>query len=106
MATTLARRDYLLRLLGNATPGTTNPVVDHLGRSIPSSTVDSLGRSVVAPAWIIATVYAAGALVTVTASNKVLRCTVGGTSHASTPPVAPGHGLTVTDNTVTWIQLN
>lgn len=100
MATTTRRRDFLLRLLQNATPGTTDPVLDTYGRVV--TTTDHLGRPTTAPAWIIGTVYAVGDLVTNVASGKVLQCTVGGTSHASTPPTAPAIGSTVTDNTVTW----
>ena len=38
-------------------------------------------------------------------NEQVLEVTVAGTSHASTKPVAPAVGTTVTDNTVTWIRL-
>lgn len=104
--TTLRRRDHLLRLLANATPGTTDPALDSLGRSVVTGDVDFLGRPLTAPAWIIGTVYAAGALVTNVASGKVLMCTIGGTSHAATPPTAPAIGSTVTDNTVTWLAIS
>lgn len=104
MATSLRRRDHLLRPLQNATPGTTDPVLDTLGRTVTDT--DHLGRSNVAPAWIIGTVYAVGDLVTNVASGAVLQCTVGGTSHASTPPTAPAYGETVTDNTVTWRRIH
>lgn len=106
MATsTLRRRDHLLRLLQNATPGTTDPALDSLGRSVATGNLDYLGRPLTAAAWIAATVYAAGDLVTQVASAKVLQCTVGGTSHATTAPVVPGYGLTVVDNTATWVQI-
>lgn len=100
--TTLKRRDYLLRPLANATPGTTDPALDSLGRSVVTGNLDFMGRPLTAAAWVIGTVYAAGDLVTNVATGKVLLCTVGGTSHAATPPTAPAHGSTVTDNTVTW----
>lgn len=105
MATSLKRRDHLLRLLANATPGTTDPTLDYLGR-VNTATVDFMGRANTAPAWIIGTVYAAGDLVTNVATSKVLVCTVGGTSHASTPPTAPAIGSTVTDGTVTWLAIH
>lgn len=103
--TTLRRRDYLLRPLANATPGTTDPALDSLGRSVVTGDLDHLGRPLTAQAWVIGTVYAAGAIVTNVASGKALLCTVGGTSHAATPPTAPAVGSTVTDNTVTWMTI-
>lgn len=104
MATTLRRRDHLLRLLQNATPGTTDPVLDTYGRVVTNT--DHLGRATTAPAWIIGTVYAVGDLVTNVATGSILQATVGGTSHASTPPTAPAYGATVTDNTVTWRRIH
>ena len=106
MATTTRRRDHLLRLLANATPGTTDPALDTFGRVCPTGNVDYMGRPLAAAAWIIGTVYAAGALVTNVATGCVLECTVGGTSHASTAPTAPAYGATVTDNTVTWRRIH
>ena len=103
MATTLLRRDHLLRVLANATPGTTDPVLDTFGRV--AAAADFLGRANTAAAWATGTVYAAGAIVTNVASGKALLCTVGGTSHAATPPTAPAVGSTVTDNTVTWLAI-
>lgn len=104
MATTLRRRDHLLRLLQNATPGTTDPVLDTYGRTVTNT--DHLGRANTAAAWVIGTVYAAGDIVTLVASGAVMQCTVGGTSHASTAPTAPAYGATVTDNTVTWLRIH
>ncbi|HKY47514.1 MAG TPA: hypothetical protein VJQ79_05960 [Acidimicrobiia bacterium] len=104
MATTLRRRDHMLRLLANATPGTTDPALDFLGRVCIAGNLDYMGRPLTAPAWIAATVYAAGAIVTEVATGKVLQATVGGTSDAA-EPTAPGHGETVEDNTVTWVQI-
>lgn len=104
MATSLRRRDHLLRVLQNATPGTTDPVLDTLGRTVTNT--DHLGRANTAPAWIAATVYAVGDIVTEVATGKVLQATVGGTSHATTEPTAPAHGATVTDNTVTWRRIH
>lgn len=106
MATTLKRRDYLLRVLGNATPGTTDPVTDTLGRSVPAGNIDHLGRPLTAAAWATGTVYAVGDIVTLVASGAVMQVTVAGTSHATTAPVAPAYGATVTDNTVTWRRIH
>lgn len=103
MATTLKRRDYLLRSLGNATPGTTDPVLDTFGRVVTNT--DHLGRPTTAGAWAIGTVYAVGDIVTLVASGAAMQATVAGTSHASTAPTAPAHGATVADNTVTWRRL-
>ncbi|MDP9143709.1 MAG: hypothetical protein M3N43_03275, partial [Actinomycetota bacterium] len=63
-------------------------------------------RPLTAAAWILGTVYAVGDIITLTASGAVMRCTVGGTSHASTAPTAPAYGATVTDNTVTWQRIH
>lgn len=104
MATSTRRRDHLLRLLQNATPGTTDPVLDTYGRV--ATTTDFLGRPTTGIAWVIGTVYAVGDLVTNVATGCILQCTVGGTSHASTPPTAPAYGATVTDNTVTWKRIH
>lgn len=103
--TTLRRRDFLLRPLANATPGTTDPALDSLGRSVVTGDLDFLSRGLTAAAWVAATVYAAGAVITSVATGRVLVCTVGGTSHAATPPTAPAVGSTVTDNTVTWLAI-
>ena len=44
MATTLETQDYIGRALQNATPGTTDPALDYLGREVGASDVDFLGR--------------------------------------------------------------
>lgn len=104
MATSLLRRDHLLRLLQNATPGTTDPVLDTFGRVVTGT--DHLGRANVGQAWATGTVYAVGDLRTLVATGAIVEATVGGTSHAATPPTAPAHGATVTDNTVTWRRIH
>lgn len=48
MATSLHTHDYIGRALANATPGTTDPVRDFLGR-LTTATVDFLGRTLVTP---------------------------------------------------------
>lgn len=45
--TTTNTKDYLGRALGNASPGTTDPVTDYLGRETVGD-VDYLGRALVA----------------------------------------------------------
>lgn len=60
---------------------------------------------VVAAAWVAGAVRAVGALVKPTVANgHYYRCTVAGTSHASTQPTWPTTGGTVTDGTATWID--
>lgn len=104
MATTLTLRDHLLRPLQNATPGTTDPVLDSIGRAIDSGDVDYMGRAVVATLWAIATTYSLGDYVELS-TGEVLVCIVGGDSHASAEPTPPGYGATVVDNAATWRQL-
>jgi hypothetical protein len=48
MATTTRTKDYMGRALANATPGTTDPVLDFLGREILAGNLDYLGRALVA----------------------------------------------------------
>jgi hypothetical protein len=104
MATSLMRRDFLLRPLQNATPGTTDPVLDTFGRTVVNT--DHLGRANVGQAWATGTAYSVGDIRTLVASGAIVQVTVAGTSHASTPPTAPAHGATVTDNTVTWRRIH
>ena len=48
MATSTHTHDYMGRELQNATPGTTDPVLDYLGRET-TATVDYMGRDLVTP---------------------------------------------------------
>jgi hypothetical protein len=48
MATSTHTHDYMGRELQNATPGTTDPVLDFLGRET-TATVDFVGRLLVTP---------------------------------------------------------
>ena len=48
MATSTHTHDYLGRPLANATPGTTDPVLDYLGRAT-TATLDFIGRALVTP---------------------------------------------------------
>jgi len=99
MATTIFRRDHLLRRILN--PGTT--ATDYLGR-LTTSTLDSSGRALVAIDWPGAVANTLGQLVDIPATRIVYRCTVAGTSAAG-DPTAPGVGNTVVSGTTTWLQL-
>lgn len=48
MATSTRTKDYLGRALANAAPGTTDPVLDYLGREVQTGDRDYLGRALVA----------------------------------------------------------
>lgn len=104
MATTLRLRDYLLRPLQNATPGTTDPALDYIGREVDSGDLDSLGRPLVATAWAASTAYDVGDYTELAPGGVVVKATAAGTSDA-TVPIAPGYGNTVVDGTVTWVQV-
>lgn len=97
MATTTSRRDFLSRKLVNPASAS----VDYLGR-VTTSTVDSLGRSLVAPVRINSTAYTLGNLVEFS-TGELFVCTVAGTSAASQPAV-PANGATVVDGTATWTR--
>lgn len=66
--------------------------------------VSSLSVEADAAAWVAATAYAVGDIVKPTTGTGLhyYRCTVAGTSHASTEPTWPTNGSTVSDGTVTW----
>lgn len=102
MATTLRLRDFLGRDLQNATPGTTDPALDSLGREVQSGNVDHLGRGLIATARANTTAYASGAYVEF-ASGKLYRVTTAGTSAAS-PPSESGvdYGEGLTDGTAVY----
>jgi hypothetical protein len=101
MATTLRLRDSLGRALQNATPGTTDPALDFIGRPIVTGNIDYLGRGLIATARANTTAYAAGAYVQF-AGGKLYVATTGGTS-AAAPPSETGvnYGGSLTDGTVT-----
>lgn len=100
MATTLRLRDHLGRLLANATPGTTDPAKDSMGRNVLASNLDYMGRGLIATARANSTAYSAGAYVQF-AGGKLYRVTVGGTSAASPPSETAGYGATQADGTAT-----
>lgn len=101
MATTLRLRDHLGRLLQNATPGTTDPAKDTLGRNVQASNLDFMGRGLIATARANTTAYSTGVYVQF-AGGKLYKVTSGGTSAAS-PPAETGidYGEALTDGTVT-----
>lgn len=102
MATTLRLRDHLGRLLANATPGTTDPAKDYIGRNIAAGNVDTFGRALIATARANTTAYATGVYVQF-AGGKLYYVTSGGTS-AAAPPSETGvnYGGSLTDGTVTY----
>lgn len=99
MATSIFRRDYLMRRL--ITPASAS--VDHLGRAT-TSTVDSTGRALIAIDWPGAVAVALNAYIDVAATRIVYKCTVAGTA-AAAAPTAPGVGNTVVSGTATLLQL-
>lgn len=48
MATTTRTKDYMGRLLINASPGSTNPAKDYMGRPVDTGNKDFIGRALVA----------------------------------------------------------
>lgn len=99
MATTLRLRDHLGRLLINATPGTTDPAKDGLGRNVAASNKDFLGRTLIATARANSTAYALGDYVQF-AGGKLYKTTTAGTSAAAPPSeTGIGYGQTLTDGT-------
>lgn len=115
MPTSTMRKDFLGRWLNNAIPGTTTTVSDFLGRTIKDATHDNMGRLLTfthPAAWVVATVYAAGAKVRRTTGNPdwVFQALNGGTSHATVEPTWPTtlYG-TVVDNAggsqITWQRI-
>jgi len=97
MATTLFRRDHLLRKIQDPT-GTAK---DSTGR-LTTSTADYLGRLVVAKVFAGTTAFATNEYIEV-AGTTVYKVTVGGTTAAGAP-TAPGYGLTVVSGTATLRQ--
>ena len=101
MATTLRLRDHLGRDLQNATPGTTDPALDFLGREVKASDVDYIDRALIATARANSTAYAAGAYVEFASGNLYL-VTGAGTSAASAPSeTGVDYGESLTDGTAT-----
>jgi hypothetical protein len=105
MATTLRLRDPLARSLINATPGTTDPAKDYLGRNVQASNLDYLGRTLIATARANSTAYTAGAYIQFVASGNLYKVTGSGTSAAS-PPTEVDYGASLTDGTATLERID
>lgn len=92
-------QDFVL-YLGSATSArklqaTSNPGVDNI----------TLTPTSITTGWTVATAYILGQIIRPsTPTGRIYRCTVAGTSHATTEPTWPTSGLgsTVTDGTCTW----
>ena len=101
MATTLRLRDSLGRSLQNATPGTTDPALDFIGRPVAAGNVDYMGRGLIATARANTTAYSAGAYVQFSGGNLYV-VTGSGTSAGSAPSESGiDYGEALTDGTVT-----
>jgi hypothetical protein len=99
MATTTFRRDFLLRKVLN--PGTT--ATDYMGRAT-TSTVDNMGRNLIAIDWPGAVSVTLGQYLNVVATSIIYQVTVAGTAGAAAP-TAPGVGNTVASGTATVRQM-
>lgn len=100
MATTVFRRDHLLRAVADPT-GTAK---DSLGR-VTTATVDHLGRGLVTEVFAGTHAVTAGEYLQLVAGTPVFRVTVAGTTAAGAP-TAPGPGLTVVSGTATLLQVH
>ena len=100
MATTLFRRDHLLRTVVDPT-GTAK---DQLGR-LTTSTADHLGRLLVAKPFAGTTAVALGEYMQLAAGSPLFRTTVAGTTAAGAP-TPPGHNLTVVSGSATFQQIH
>ena len=99
MATTTFNRERLGRKL--LTPGSNG--FDSIGRAIQAGDIDALGCALVGKTWVATTAFALKSTMQV-AGGQYFIATVGGTTGASSP-TPPGYGLTVTDGSVTWLQV-
>lgn len=95
MATTIFRRDFLMRDI----VAPTSVALDHLGRAT-TSTVDHLGRAMVAEVWAGTHAMTVGEYVQITSTGIVYKVTVSGTTAAG-EPTAPAVGATVVSGTAT-----
>lgn len=68
-------------------------------------TAGSISAANGADGWDADTLYAVGDIVKPTSGSHVYRCTVAGTSDDTTEPTWPTNGTTVTDGTVTWLDI-
>jgi long-subunit acyl-CoA synthetase (AMP-forming) len=97
MATTVFRRDHLLRKLVNPASAS----VDSIGR-VTTSTTDYIGRLLVGKVFAGTTAYTLNEYIEV-GGTTVYKVTVAGTTAAGAP-TAPGYGLTVVSGTATLRQ--
>ena len=97
MATTVFRRDHLLRKRVNPASAS----VDALGRAT-TSTVDYMGRPLVAKVFAGVAAWSLGDYIEV-GGTTVYKVTVAGSTAAGTP-TAPGYGQTVVSGTATLRQ--
>jgi hypothetical protein len=95
MATTIFRRDHLMRNVVDPT-GTAK---DHLGR-VTTSTVDHLGRALVVEVWAGTHAVVVGEYVQITSTGIVYKVVASGTTAAG-EPTAPAVGATVVSGTAT-----
>lgn len=98
MATSIFRRDFLMRKLVN--PATVS--VDSTGRAT-TSTADHLGRALTTEVWAGTHAVVVGERVQITATGIVYVVTANGTTAAG-EPTAPGVGNTVVSGTATLMQ--
>lgn len=100
MATTVFRRDHLLRPVVDPT-GTAK---DSLGRNL-TSTADYLGRNLVCEVFAGTHAVVLGEYNQLVAGTPVFLVTVAGTTAAGAP-TAPGYGNTVVSGTATYLQVH
>ena len=99
MATSTAKEDYMGRKLANATPGTTNPVLDYVGRTCATTTTDYMGRTLTSLAWPGAVALSLGVEYWVVGGTLVV--TTAGTGAAGAPALPGSVGGTVVSGTAT-----
>ena len=99
MATSTLRRDHLLRRL--VTPASDS--LDYLNR-VTTSTVDHLGRSMVARDFPATGAVTLNEYIDIPATRIVYQVTVAGTT-AGTAPTSPGVGSTVVSGSATFRQM-
>lgn len=100
MATTVFRRDHLLRTVVDPT-GTAK---DSMGR-LTTSTVDHLGRGLACEVFAGTHAVTVGEYLQLAAGTPVFLVTVAGTTAAGAP-TAPGPGETVVSGTATLLQVH
>lgn len=100
MASTVFRRDHLLRKI--VTP--TGTATDHIGR-LTTTTADYLGRPMVSEVFAGTHAVVLGEYNELAAGTPVFLVTVAGTTAAGAP-TAPGPGNTVVSGTATYLQVH